>query len=154
MHVVDVALNKYITMLNSRGIAVDPDGFRAVTLAKVVGVSTSHMSAQLQDYRYRQSSGKSRYIIGCEEYGPRARWKILAKPGTDPKAVQKARRLHAMWLARDTAQKFLRDVGLEVTPALKGAPMDPTIQSVLDHMARQIVLNAELVRTILEHGTP
>lgn len=122
--IVEDALDKYVTALGRRG--VEPSGIRAKTLAGLAGVSRRKMSGYLQEHR---AQGGERYVVACQRYSRDARWKILAKPGSDPKVVQKARRDHAVWVAKDAMSRVANDVAKEIGPSMSGKEWDRVIES-------------------------
>lgn len=146
---MNVALDAYVSYMSTKGL--DAKGFRTATLAHLAGVSTGQMSAMLQDYRIRQATGhpEYRYVIGCHEYGRNARWKILAKPGSDPKVVQQARREQAKWAARDAYNRITRDMAYELYPGLRGIESDDRIRQALDFAAKQHDLIVNFVEAVI-----
>lgn len=124
VRVVEDALDQYVSAFGTRG--VDPSGVRCRTLATIAKVSVPTMSRYLQDHRQR---GGERYVVACQQYGAkRGRWKILAKPGSDPKVVQKARVNHTVWIAEDAARRLVKDIAKEIAPGMKGTAWDRVIE--------------------------
>lgn len=154
-HIVDQALDRYITSMQGRR-GIDPSGFRASTLAKMVNASVADMSTWLQDYRRLQGSRKTRYVVACESYGPQARWKILAKPGSHPNLIEKNKTAHAIWLTSDTFARFMRDIGFEIDPALRGQnpATDAQIKLVMTHAAQQMSNSFDLAKKLLTNAAP
>jgi hypothetical protein len=144
--VVDEALDRYVSEMGRRGI--EPEGVTARTLAALVDVPRSTMSTLLQEYRIAQAKpGATRYVLACREYGRNARWRIVAKPGSDPKVVQAARTEQGRYIAKDAVLRFLRDRNLEVAPALKGAAADENLAHVMNLAVGQM----ESVATFVQH---
>jgi hypothetical protein len=150
---VDRALDIYITSMRGRR-GIDPSGFRAATLAKMVNVSVADMSTWLQDYRRLQGGRQTRYVVACESYGPRARWKILAKPGSHPTVIEKNHAAHAVWLTSDTFARFMRDIGFEIDPALRGhnPAADAQIKLVMTYAAQQMSNSFKLAQSLLANA--
>jgi len=154
---VDQALDAYVASMGTRGI--DPQGVRVGTLAALVGVSNPRMSALLQDYRVRQNGGGTKYVVGCEGYGNPdtstnpPRWKILSRPNSDPVVVQRARRDHAIYLARDMQTRLVRDFICEVYPALQGAQRDRVVQTVSGSLLAHLDIDVSTAVQMIEHGT-
>lgn len=152
-HIVDQALDRYILSMQGRR-GIDPTGFRATTLAKMVNVSVADMSIWLQDYRRLQGHHQTRYVVACESYGPKARWKILAKPGSHPTLIEKNKQGHAIWLTSDTFARFMRDIGFEIDPSLRGhnPAADAQIKLVMTHAAQQMSNAFDLARKLLANA--
>lgn len=139
---VEKALDAYLTKLKARGqqgYRQNPGGIRAATLAKLAGVTRSQMSTMLMSYRWIQRrDGATRYVVGAQGYGQAARWRILAKPGSDPKAIREARLEQAMWIAQDGMARIVRDTLHEAFPALAGTAVDDIIEdemsAMIDHL--------------------
>ena len=153
---VDRALDEYVHRMGTRG--VEPDGVRVGTLAALVGVDTRKMSAKLQEYRVRQSKTKTRYVIGCQGYGnPETspnppRWKILAKPTSDPQVVRKARQDHAVYLANDNLRKTVGDYTCEVFPALQGAARDHVIEIATHGLLQHLEVDVQTAVRLIENS--
>src|SRR5690606_20553698 len=84
-----------------------------------------------------RSDSTTRYVVGCQGYGPEARWRILAKPGSDPKVVREARKDQATWIVKDSIERAMRDRLFEVNPSLAGTDSDALIDAALDFATRQ-----------------
>jgi len=153
---VDRALDEYVGKMGRRG--VDADGVRVGTLAALAGVTVRRMSGLLQEYRTRQGKTKTRYVIGCEGYGnPETsanppRWKILAKPTSDPKVVQKAREDHATYLANDGLAKVVKDYACEVFPALQGAERDHVIEVATSGLLQHLEVDVKTAVRLIENS--
>lgn len=151
--IVDRALDAYLAEMGRKSI--DPEGVRVSSLAALVGVPTSAMSHHLQQYLRRQAKGVTRYVIGCEGYGnPKTssnppRWKIMAKPNSDPKVVQRARLAHAKYLAHDNLTKTVRDYTRETFPGLGGTDLDRTIETVVQGMLQHLKVDVDTAVRLL-----
>ena len=146
---VEDALDQYVASMGHKG--VDPGGFRTRTLAKMVDLEPSKMSTYLQEYRLAQArpDATTRYVIGCQGYGRDARWRILAKPGTDPKVVRLARKDQGRWIVKDAIERAMRDRLFEVNPSLAGVESDALIDSALDFATRQFEAVGTFVEQVL-----
>lgn len=145
---VELALDKYVRARRGRGI--DPSGFRARTIAKIAGVDTSDMSSMLQRYRWTQRRpGATQYVVACQGYGSKARWRILAKPGSDPAVVREARREQALWVARDGLERIVRDTLTEVFPGLRGTVVDNLVEREVDTMVGHMKVSVRSVERAL-----
>lgn len=134
---VERGLDRLVTLSTKRG--VDVRAFNREIVARLAGVAPDDMSNLLQLYRSAQPiGGVTKYVIAAEGYGRAARWKILAKPGSDPKSVQQARLDHAAYLAKDSIERTVRDYVTEVEPALTSKQRDQVIAaaqaSLLGHL--------------------
>lgn len=149
IEMVDRALDRYVAEMGRRGL--DPAGVKAVTLAGLIDCPTPSVSSWLQEYRLSQLPGgtATRYVIGCQGYGRKARWRILAKPGSDPLVVRKARREQARWITQDVVSRYLRDRVHEVIAALQGNADDEQIRHVTKLAADQLEALAEFVEVML-----
>jgi hypothetical protein len=154
-HIVEDALDRYIVSMAGRK-GIDPGGVRAATLAALMHITVDEMSMWLQDYRRIQGSSRrqTRYTIACEGYGRIARWKIMAKPGSHPNLIEKNHRDHANWITWDAFQRFLRDTGLEIDPALRGhdPAADAQIKTVLSFAAQQMTNSMNLAKSLLANS--
>lgn len=149
IRLVDKAIDAYIAKMGTRGI--DPEGFFARTLASFAKVERGEMSLALQYYRYRQRThGDTRFIIACEGYGPGARWRIQAKPSSDPKVVRQNRKDHAIYLAQDNQTKLVRDYASEVYPALQGAQLDQVIEIAVKGLVRNVETAVDTAVALIE----
>jgi hypothetical protein len=145
---VELALDSYVKTRRGRGI--EPTGFYARTLAKVAGCETARMSRLLQEFRYCQRRpGATRYVVACQGYGAKARWHILAKPGSDPHVVQEARREQALWVARDGLNRIVRDTLHEVFPGLRGKALDAAIEREVETMVAHMQVSVKAVERAL-----
>lgn len=144
---VDNGLDIYIRNMARRGI--DPGGFRTHTLAQLAGVSRPYMSTALQQYRMTQGNGNTRYVIACEQYGPLARWRILAKPGSDPVVVQEARRQHGLWIARDAFRRYVTDRVHELQPALTNSQQDQLIDNCTILVENQFSATVTFIESVI-----
>ncbi len=142
---VEAALTVYVKTLGPRG--ADRRGFRAEVLADIAGISTVEMSDALQEYRQKKRKG---FALGCQGYGRAARWFVLAKPNTDPRVVQRARREHLRYTAEDAVARFVQDQRLEVDPSLKNTPLDQCITSAQSDLTRQFQAAVESLAILLE----
>jgi hypothetical protein len=153
--VVELALDKYVSEMGKRG--VDPNGIRVLTLAQLAGVPRKRMSIMLQEYRQRQKElaeedppRQSRYVIGCEGYGPAARWSIMAKPKTDPVVVENNRMDHAIYVAGDAVKRLIRDYTSEVYPGLRKKETDEVIEiatrGLIEHVQVDVNTAVQLIR--------
>lgn len=135
---VDAALDKYVaTMQKRRGI--DPSGFKVETIARIARIASNTMSFWLQEYRYAQGNGRpTKYVIACQGYGRAARWRILAKPSSDLKTLQDARRIQAIWAIQDINARYRNDMVNEVLPALRGTGYDQSIAQVIPLVEHQL----------------
>jgi len=149
VQVVDLALDRYIRLMEARGI--DPQGVAAVTLAKLVGLSVDGLGPLLQRYRRAQRrDGATRYVIGAHQYGPRARWAILAKPDSDPALVREARRAQAVWVVHDAVRRLTTDGVLEVRPGLRNTSSDRLIDAVQRATEQMLTSQFDLVQQLLD----
>lgn len=137
--IVDRALDRYVAERLRHG-GIEPTGVRAATLAHLARCSREQMSYFLQVHRQAQARGKTRYILGAEGYGRAGYWKILAKPGSDPQVVRRARRTHAIWIATDAQKRVLGDLLCEIHPGLKGTILDDEIKDAAELMEDQMAL--------------
>jgi len=145
---VDDACDQYVAAMAGRGF--NPTGVRAETLAHYAGVTTGYMSTCLQVHRTAQKvAGMTKYVLVCEEYGPRARWRIMSKPGTDPATIQQSRRQHARYVVEDNVRKLMRDQMLEVYPGLHNTQIDTLIDSASHFAANQFENTLQFVGSIL-----
>lgn len=151
IELVDQALGKYVKRMRQRG--VDPSGVRAETLATSVRADRTYMSTALQVYRHRQrTKGDTRYVIGAEGYGRAARWRIQSKPDSDPKSVQKNRKDHAKYVARDNVTKLIRDYACETHPALRDTDVDKVIRIAVDGLVAQAEAAIDTAVALIELG--
>lgn len=134
---IDRTLDQYVATRRKRSGGLDPNGFRAVTLAGVAKVTREEMSTALQGYRILQGVKPTRYVIGCQGYGRASRWRILALPGSDPRTVQRARAEQMRWATDDAVYRHTRDMIREVAPALKGTALDNAIRDILPLVSDQ-----------------
>lgn len=147
---VDDALDALVAEMGRRGI--DAQGFNRQVLARLAGVSPEEMSTMLQQYRYAQrEEGATRYVLGARQYGRSARWRILAKPGSDPKVVREARREQAIWAAVDAERRVLSDLMHEVYPGLN-VQVDAAIANEMDFLTDQMRLIVKRVERQLTNG--
>lgn len=145
---VDQALDRYVTERRGRGI--EPNGVRRKTLAYLAGISDQKMSQLLQQYRVAQSKDDgTRYVVAAQDYGREARWRILAKPGSDPKVVQEARQEQAKWITADAVRRFTTDRITEVEPALRDKETDERVKHAMAFMAEQLDSTVRFVKKIL-----
>ena len=150
---VENALDRYVKERGRRGS--DPNGVRTRTLAHLAGVPVSAMSPMLQTFRVTQAkvdkdgAAVTKYVIAASGYGREARWRILAKPGSDPKVVQEARRSQTLWVARDMVKRVLSDVIHELNPSLQDAAVDQRIEAATKFLTTQVVLIADFVNETL-----
>lgn len=158
--IVEQALDAYVSQMSQRRI--DPKGFRVSTLALLVGKPSGTMSQMLQRYRLAQArqvgdyrGQTTRYVIAARSYGPNARWRILAKPGSDPKVVREARREQAKHIARDAYSRVVSDLVNELYPALGGGELDQHLADTMDFARRQfeVVVN-HVDRVLVRDTTP
>lgn len=146
---VDAALDAYVARMAARGL--DPEGFRAATLAGLAHVDTPRMSQLLQEYRLCQRrEGATRYVVACHQYGAGSRWSILAKPNTDPAVVREARRAQALWAVKDAASRLTRDGLLEVRPGLRDSQADRLIDAAQRATETMLTAQLTLVQQLLE----
>jgi hypothetical protein len=136
VELVDHACDLYVASMVGRGI--DPKGVRCLTLAHLAGCDPTTMSGALQEHLVAQGKSKTRYVLGCEGYGRRARWKILSKPNTDPNVVRQARVDHAIHIAGDAFARHARDVLRELEPGLHGTAIDALILASARMAANQM----------------
>lgn len=144
---VDLGLDRYIRSMQGRGI--DPVGFRTNTLSQLAGVSRSYMSTALQQYRLTQGRVPTRYVIACEQYGPLARWRILAKPGSDPLVVREARRQHGLWIARDAFRRYVTDRVHELQPSLTNSQQDQLIDNCTILVENQFSATVTFIESVI-----
>lgn len=156
---VDAALDRYIALRlayqEQKGLArLLPFEFSARALAAVATIDTPAMSYALQDYRIAQARhGATRYVIGCHTYGERARWRILARPDDDPRAIADARRAQLVHVANDSARRFARDVRREIVPGLHtNKAIDRQIAAVARMHETSLVAQLEMIRELLGNG--
>lgn len=151
---VDRALNRYVRSMRGRG--VNPEGFRAKTLAGLIGVPVESMSTWLQEYRLAQRDGTTRYVIACHQYGRAARWRIVRQPGgVDDASTQTFRIVQAMHVCRDACKRAVMDFACEVAPAAVFAtPDDMRIGTVQTMVEQQLDVLLHAVETLLTMSTP
>jgi len=148
VQVVDLALDRYVKVMAARDI--DPKGVTCATLARLVGLDAAMMSRLLQAYRLTQRRpNATRYVVGATSYGRRARWAILAKPGTDPALVREARRSQAVWVVQDAVRRLTTDGVLEVRPGLQGHHGDALIEAVQRATEQMLTAQLDLVQQLL-----
>ena len=123
-----------IDTLKAKGI--DPKGVHAKTLAALVKVTRQKMSFALQTYRREQQHGRTDYVIAGYGYGRDARWRILYRPGSDPKVVQRARAARPSFAASPGVTSG-QDVVCELEPGLGGSALGAAIASVLPFVTAQ-----------------
>ena len=137
---------------------MDPDGVRTRTLAHLADVAPTEMSVMLQSYRLAQArlgengAPTTRYVIASQGYGRDARWRLLAKPDTDPKKVREARQSQMKWITQDMVRRVLSDVITEINPGLRGAETDQMIEQASVFLTKQVSAITELVQAIITNG--
>jgi hypothetical protein len=133
VEIVEDALDQLVEMMRQRSI--DAKGFNREIVARLGGVSPDEMSSMLQLYRQAQKvGGATKYVIAATGYGRGARWRILAKPGSDPKATQEARRQQAVWTATDAQARIVSDLMHEVFPGLRQTQIDGVIDREMEFL--------------------
>lgn len=153
--VVERALDAYVAAMGQRG--TNPQGFRASTLAKLIGEATGRMSTRLQQYRYaqsRQQGQRTRFVLGAYSYGPDARWRILAKPGDDPAVIRRARREQAKHIFQDAHDRIVRDLVYELYPGLSDSRADRHIADLTDFARRQSEVLVDHIESVLGRQRP
>lgn len=146
-HVVNGALDRYVAKMRKRGL--DPEGVRVGTLARFAGVSNMTMGQYLQSYRGLQGRRATRYVVAAENYGTRARWSILGKPGDDPKTVRDNRLRHATWYVGDASARAMSDAIHEVLPALHDDSADHKIAKTATFVREQFGAVVRYVEAML-----
>jgi hypothetical protein len=153
--VVESALDKYVAARARRGM--NPQGFRAGTLAKIIGEDRGRTSTRLQQYRgaqARPNGQQTRYVLGAYQYGPEARWRILAKPGDDPAHVRRARKQQAVHIFTDAHARMVSDLVHELYPGLSDSQTDRAIQDLTEFARKQAEVVVDHVQTVMERRLP
>jgi hypothetical protein len=148
---VDDAIEAFINAEMARTGSV-PDRVTASTLAAYAGVDRPTMSHWLQMHRNvqgRSGGYRPRYYVASFSYARAAQWLILGVPGSDPWDQQDNRIEHTKWTAADIGDRFAREVRCEVKAALRGAPKDPRIESVIGMLQANIEAQVALVLAML-----
>jgi hypothetical protein len=104
-----------------RFISDEPSEFKwpASQFADLYGVHVSEASWGLQYHKMGQAEGRTKHILVPRGYGRAARWCLASTVGGVSAPYRHVGEGHIAYVARDATNRLMRDLNLEVDPAVE-----------------------------------